>query len=169
MKYKFQVTEVEKVIEYMGSFEFTITDHLIAELRKKHQAVLMADQGMIVNTSTDTNLPKQTTTRRKLTRSKSIIKQIFSSKDEVCCLFLKFSKNWILQSGNDPKSKNIRQTEILVDLKESVLQICRYFVSCDEKMELNVCTQVTISKVIYLLNLIAISRPIIVRKVITKT
>ncbi|CCD69040.1 RUN and TBC1 domain-containing protein 3 [Caenorhabditis elegans] len=120
------VTEVEKVIEYMGSFEFTITDHLIAELRKKHQAVLMADQGMIVNTATDTNLPKQTTQRRKLTRSKSIIKQIFSSKDE---------------TANDPKSKNIRQTEILVDLKESVLQICRYFISCDEKMELNVCTQ----------------------------
>lgn len=71
------------MIEYMGSFEFTITDHLIAELRKKHQAVLMADQGMIVNTATDTNLPKQTTQRRKLTRSKSIIKQIFSSKDEV--------------------------------------------------------------------------------------
>uniref|UniRef100_A0A1I7TRE3 RUN and TBC1 domain-containing protein 3 n=1 Tax=Caenorhabditis tropicalis TaxID=1561998 RepID=A0A1I7TRE3_9PELO len=120
------VTEVEKVIEYMGSFEFTITDHLIAELRKKHQAVLMADQGMIVNTSTETNLPKQTTTRRKLTRSKSIIKQIFSSKDD---------------SEMDQKSKNIRQTEILVDLKESVLQICRYFISCDEKMELNVCTQ----------------------------
>uniref|UniRef100_A0A8R1E6L1 SH3 domain-containing protein n=1 Tax=Caenorhabditis japonica TaxID=281687 RepID=A0A8R1E6L1_CAEJA len=120
------VTQVEKVIEYMGSFEFTITDHLIAELRKKHQAVLMADQGMIVNTSTDTNLPKQTTQRRKLTRSKSIIKQIFSSKDD---------------PASDPKSKNIRQTEILVDLKESVLQICRYFISCDEKMELNVCTQ----------------------------
>ncbi|CAI5454719.1 unnamed protein product [Caenorhabditis angaria] len=120
------VKDVEKVIEYMGSFEFTITDHLIAELRKKHQAVLMADQGMIVNTSTDTNLPKQTTQRRKLTRSKSIIKQIFSSKDDV---------------SNDPKMKNIRQTEILVDLKESVLQICRYFISCDEKMEMNVCTQ----------------------------
>ncbi|KAJ1364407.1 hypothetical protein KIN20_024501 [Parelaphostrongylus tenuis] len=53
------VTEVDKLVEYMTSFEFTITDHLIRELRKKHQAILMADQGMIVNTTTDTNLPSK--------------------------------------------------------------------------------------------------------------
>ncbi|CAD6190513.1 unnamed protein product [Caenorhabditis auriculariae] len=120
------VNDVDQVLEYMESFEFTITDHLISELRKKHQAILMADQGMIVNTTTDTNLPKQTTQRRKLTRSKSIIQQIFHNKEEM---------------SSDPKMKNVRQTEILVDLKESVLQICRYFISCDEKMEMNVCTQ----------------------------
>nr|CDJ82108.1 RabGAP TBC and Src homology-3 domain containing protein [Haemonchus contortus] len=119
------VIEIDKLVEYMTSFEFTITEHLINELRKKHQAILMADQGMIVNTSTDTNLPKQKVQRRKLTRSKSIIQQIFHSK----------------ASDNDPKLKNVRQTEILVDLKESVLQICRYFINCDEKMEMNIITQ----------------------------
>ncbi|KAK6033171.1 RUN domain protein [Ostertagia ostertagi] len=46
------------------------------------------------------------------------------------------------QTGdNDPKLKNVRQTEILVDLKDSVLQICRYFISCDEKMEMNISTK----------------------------
>lgn len=43
----------------------------------------MADQGMIVNTATNTNLPKQTMQKRKLARSKSIIKQIFHSKESV--------------------------------------------------------------------------------------
>ncbi|KAL6723099.1 hypothetical protein Aduo_018140 [Ancylostoma duodenale] len=119
------VVEVDKLVEYMTSFEFTITEHLINELRKKHQAILMADQGMIVNTTTDTNLPKQKVQRRKLARSKSIIQQIFHSKD----------------GDNDPKLKNVRQTEILVDLKDSVLQICRYFISCDEKMEMNISTK----------------------------
>ncbi|KAK6766285.1 hypothetical protein RB195_025901 [Necator americanus] len=119
------VVEVDKLIEYMTSFEFTITEHLINELRKKYQAILMADQGMIVNTTTDTNLPKQKVQRRKLARSKSIIQQIFHSKD----------------GENDPKLKNVRQTEILVDLKDSVLQICRYFISCDEKMEMNISTK----------------------------
>lgn len=119
------VVEVDKLVEYMTSFEFTITEHLINELRKKHQAILMADQGMIVNTTTDTNLPKQKIQRRKLARSKSIIQQIFHSKE----------------GDNDPKLKNVRQTEILVDLKDSVLQICRYFISCDEKMEMNISTK----------------------------
>ncbi|KAK5965142.1 Small G protein signaling modulator 3 protein, partial [Trichostrongylus colubriformis] len=120
------VIEIDKLVEYMTSFEFTITDHLINELRKKHQAILMADQGMIVNATTDTNLPKQKIQRRKLARSKSIIQQIFHSKE----------------GDNDPKLKNVRQTEILVDLKDSVLQICRYFISCDEKMEMNISTKV---------------------------
>ncbi|PIO75554.1 SH3 domain protein [Teladorsagia circumcincta] len=119
------VVEIDKLVEYMTSFEFTITEHLINELRKKHQAILMADQGMIVNTTTDTNLPKQKVQRRKLARSKSIIQQIFHSKE----------------GDNDPKLKNVRQTEILVDLKDSVLQICRYFISCDEKMEMNISTK----------------------------
>ncbi|KIH69231.1 SH3 domain protein [Ancylostoma duodenale] len=47
----------------------------------------------------------------------------------------------LFQGDNDPKLKNVRQTEILVDLKDSVLQICRYFISCDEKMEMNISTK----------------------------
>ncbi|CAJ0565271.1 unnamed protein product, partial [Mesorhabditis spiculigera] len=120
-----KIDDVDKLMEYMTSFEYTITDHLLTELRKKHQAIIMADHGLIVNTATDTNLPKQKMQRRKLTRNKSIISQIFNSKDK----------------AEDPKTKNIRQTEILVDLKESILQICRYFMNCDEDMELNITTQ----------------------------
>ncbi|PAV79947.1 hypothetical protein WR25_13000 [Diploscapter pachys] len=132
-----KIYDYEKLIEYMSSFEFTITDHLIKELRKKHQAILMADQGMIVNTAVETNLPKQRTQRRKLTRSKSIIQQILAPKEQV----LNQSNPSYSQAENDPKLKNVRQTEILVDLKESVLQLCRYFASCDEKMELSISMQ----------------------------
>ena len=38
---------------------------------------------MIVNTAVETNLPKQRTQRRKLTRSKSIIQQILAPKEQV--------------------------------------------------------------------------------------
>ncbi|KJH44518.1 RUN domain protein [Dictyocaulus viviparus] len=142
------VMEVDKLIEYMTSFEFTITEHLINELRKKYQAVVMADQGVIINIATDTNLPKQSIHRRKLMRSNNIIHQIFHLKEvkkenqlfDILLFFflLTLLNNLCIQKDNDPKLKNVRQTEILVDLKHSILQICRYFISCDEQMELNI-------------------------------
>ncbi|RCN53584.1 TBC domain protein [Ancylostoma caninum] len=114
----------DEIVE-LGRSSRSSADLFNAISQLPQSAILMADQGMIVNTTTDTNLPKQKVQRRKLARSKSIIQQIFHSKD----------------GDNDPKLKNVRQTEILVDLKDSVLQICRYFISCDEKMEMNISTK----------------------------
>ncbi|GMT05883.1 hypothetical protein PENTCL1PPCAC_28057 [Pristionchus entomophagus] len=120
------LSDDDRLFEYVRSFEFSITDHLINELRKKYQAILMADQGTIVNVATDTNLPKQKVQRRKVARSKSIIQNMFSSSDK---------------AENDPKTKNIRQTELLVDLRESILQVCRYFSECDQELALTIVNQ----------------------------
>lgn len=34
---KNKIESLDELAEYMTSFEFTITDHVVAELRKKHQ------------------------------------------------------------------------------------------------------------------------------------
>uniref|UniRef100_A0A1I7ZVY2 RUN and TBC1 domain-containing protein 3 n=1 Tax=Steinernema glaseri TaxID=37863 RepID=A0A1I7ZVY2_9BILA len=122
-----QLTRIDHLVEMMTTFEFSITEDLIAQLRKKYQAVLMADRGAIINTNIPTNLPKQRLNRRKLTRSKSIIQQILPNKEE--------------SEENDPKLKNVRQTEHLVDLKNAVYQICQYFISCDELLAKTATTQ----------------------------
>lgn len=36
---------------------------------------------------------------------------------------------------SDPKTKNIRQTELLIDLRNSITQICKHFANCNEKHE----------------------------------
>ena len=40
----------------------------------------------------------------------------------------------------DGKAKNIKQTELLVDLREAILQIARHFQSLDPKNNKVVCT-----------------------------
>lgn len=39
------------------------------------------------------------------------------------------------ETEEDIRSKNIRQTEILVDLREAILQIARHFQSVDPKIK----------------------------------
>ncbi|KAH7732229.1 Variant SH3 domain containing protein [Aphelenchoides avenae] len=116
------INEPEALLEVMISFEYSITEHLINELRKKFQGVIMAQNGMIFSQDDQRELPKQKIARRKLTRSKSVLQNIFhQSMDD--------------GEEDDPKTKNIRQTEIIVDLKNAVNQICRYFAACVEKHE----------------------------------
>lgn len=46
----------------------------------------------------------------------------------------------IIQS--DDKMKNIRQTELIVDLRDAVISICRYFIECDPSLEKAINLQV---------------------------
>lgn len=39
------------------------------------------------------------------------------------------------ETEEDIRSKNIRQTEILVDLREAILQVARHFQSVDPKIK----------------------------------
>ncbi|VDK42082.1 unnamed protein product [Anisakis simplex] len=113
------ITDAEHLIEVCISFEFAITPELIESSRRRQQAVLLADQGLIIDPNRNTNLPKQRIQRRKLVRSKSLVQQIFAVTKEQ-------------GEENDPKMKNVRQTELIVDLRDAVLQLCRHFINCDE-------------------------------------
>ena len=50
--------------------------------------------------------------RRQVTKSKSVLELLLFGEDG---------------SGDDLRNKNIRQTELLVDLREAVLQVGRHF------------------------------------------
>lgn len=73
---------LEHLIEMCISFEFSITPELIENARRHQQAVLLADQGLIINPNRNTNLPKQRVQRRKLVRSKSLVQHIFAATNE---------------------------------------------------------------------------------------
>uniref|UniRef100_F1KV49 RUN and TBC1 domain-containing protein 3 n=1 Tax=Ascaris suum TaxID=6253 RepID=F1KV49_ASCSU len=122
------ITDVEHLIEMCISFEFSITPELIENARRHQQAVLLADQGLIINPNRNTNLPKQRVQRRKLVRSKSLVQHIFAATNEH-------------SEEKDPKMKNVRQTELIVDLRDAILQVCRYFIDCDESFASSVNLQ----------------------------
>lgn len=69
----------------------------------------MADQGALVgNPEAVPNLPKQHLARRQVKKTKSMIQLLLFNNS----------------SGEDDiKSKNIKQTEILVDLREAIMQV----------------------------------------------
>ncbi|VDN04666.1 unnamed protein product [Thelazia callipaeda] len=113
----------EHLMELCRSFEFSITEELIKTARKRQQAILLADQGLIINTNSDANLPKQHIKRRKLARSKNLVHQLFTSSKQQ------------QDMENDSKTKNIRLTELIVDLRDAILHICKYFIECDESFE----------------------------------
>ncbi|KAI6187571.1 RUN and TBC1 domain-containing protein 3 [Aphelenchoides besseyi] len=119
------VDNVDYLIEFMTTFEFSITEETIQRLRKTYQGSIMAQNGLIYQTNA--NLPKQQVATRKLKDSKSsFISNMFASIVE-----------------EDPKTKNVRQTELIIDLKNSVYQMCNHFRACPEGHE--VITQVDYS------------------------
>ncbi|CAG5089087.1 Similar to sgsm3: Small G protein signaling modulator 3 homolog (Xenopus laevis), partial [Cotesia congregata] len=87
---------------------------------RRHLAYLMADQGGLVgNPDAVPNLPKQHLNKRQMKRNKSVLQTFLFGSDD---------------SEEDAKSKNIRQTEILVDLRETILQLARHFINVDPKL-----------------------------------
>ncbi|KAK2160806.1 hypothetical protein LSH36_127g18070 [Paralvinella palmiformis] len=96
----------------------SLTDVIVDTHRRKHLAYLMADQGALVNPESTRNLPKQQLNKRHLRRSRSLISTLLWGENE---------------DEESAKAKNIKTTEILVDLREAILQISRHFQSIDPK------------------------------------
>ncbi|XP_033630050.1 small G protein signaling modulator 3 homolog isoform X3 [Asterias rubens] len=113
------IDEVDKLIEACEvgmKHSASLTDIIVDTHRRKHLAYLMAEQGAIVNPENTGNLPKQHIHKRQLHRKKSFMGSLFG-----------------LNESDDLKAKNIRQTELVSDLRESILQIGRHFQSIDPK------------------------------------
>ncbi|KAI0232017.1 RUN and TBC1 domain-containing protein 3 [Lamellibrachia satsuma] len=113
------VQDVDELVEIAYRVAGSLTDVAVDTCRRKHLAYLMADQGTLINPEVSHNLPKQTVNKRHMRRSRSLVSMLL----------------WGDQDGDDDpnKAKNIRQTEILVDLRESILQVARHFQSVDPK------------------------------------
>ncbi|KAL3289699.1 hypothetical protein HHI36_023099 [Cryptolaemus montrouzieri] len=114
-----EIDDVEQLMEVSLGLTASLNDVMIETYRRRHLAYLMADQGTLVgNPEAVPNLPKQHLSRRQVKKNKSMIHMLLFNED----------------SENDIKSKNIKQTEILVDLREAVLQIARHFLQIDPKL-----------------------------------
>lgn len=97
----------------------------------------MADQGAIVNPESIKNLPKQVSfffSTENLSFSFKILFYQRLNKRQ-----LKRSRSLVsllLGTGNEEeiqKAKNIYQTELMVDLRDAILQVGRHFQSLDPK------------------------------------
>ncbi|XP_068157829.1 small G protein signaling modulator 3 homolog [Drosophila tropicalis] len=119
-----EVTDVEvlfrQALEVGGSLSLTV----IETHRRRHLAYLMADQGHQIGNPEDVpNLPKQQLVRRQVRKSKSILEA-----------FLFRSGGDSTDATQELKNKNIRQTEILVDLREAILKVGRHFITIEPKL-----------------------------------
>ncbi|GIX69301.1 small G protein signaling modulator 3 homolog [Caerostris extrusa] len=117
-----EVEDVDKLFEVSQEVAGSLNDMTLESHRRKHLAYLMADQGALLNPENARNLPKQHLNRRQLKRSKSMLQLIIFGDGE---------------TEDDIRSKNVRQTEILVDLREAILQVARHFQSVDPKVKVN--------------------------------
>jgi hypothetical protein len=99
-----------------ASFNYTV----IETHRRKHLVDLMADQAALVgNPKAVPSLPKQHHSGRQIKKSKSVLQPLLSGGKT---------------NEGDTKSKYHHQAEILVDLREAILQVAHHFMSVDPKL-----------------------------------
>lgn len=117
------IDDIDKVLEVSQTLTNYLSNVIIETHRRRHLAYLMADQGTLVgNPEAAPNLPKQHLSRRQMKKHKSMFQMIFFG-DEA--------------TDEDIKSKNVRQTEILVDLREAILQVARHFMAAEPKVQIS--------------------------------
>lgn len=114
------ITDVDLLIEEAVRTAGSLSSAAIETQRRKHLAYLMADHGALINPESSQNLPKQMLHRRTSGRNRSVFGSLFWGEDED-------------ESLDSIKNKNIRQTELLVDMREAILQVARHFQSVDSR------------------------------------
>lgn len=112
------IDDINCLFEVIDNICANFTDVMVETQRRRHLAILMADHGALINPDMSTNLPKQQVNKRHLAKSKSMIELLVNGGD-------------VETSMQDLRNKNIRQTELLVDLREAILQVGRHFQSVE--------------------------------------
>lgn len=116
-----EVDDVERLFAVAAEVGGSLSNTVIETHRRRHLAYLMVDQGGLVgNPEAMSNLPKQQLVRRQMKKSKSLLQTLL------------FGGN---SAEDDVKAKNVRQTEILVDLREAILKVCRHFITIEPKLQ----------------------------------
>lgn len=97
--------------------------------------MLLEDTGICQTSDERGNLPKQRVNRRKLESSKSFLQNMFQPKSSAVSTNAGETNESFDDDCNDPKTKNIRQTELIIDLRNAIAQIVQHFANCQEKHE----------------------------------
>ncbi|XP_027971397.1 small G protein signaling modulator 3 isoform X2 [Eumetopias jubatus] len=110
-----QIADAELLLGEAMRLAGSLTDVAVETQRRKHLAYLIADQGQLLGTSATTNLSQ--VVRRRTQRRKSGITSLLFGEDDLEAL----------------KAKNIKQTELVADLREAILRVARHFQCTDPK------------------------------------
>lgn len=110
-----QMEDAELLLGEAMRLAGSLTDVAVETQRRKHLAYLIADQGQTLGTSASTNLSQ--VVRRRTQRRKSGITSLLFGEDDLEAL----------------KAKNIKQTELVADLREAILRVARHFQCTDPK------------------------------------
>ncbi|XP_007646249.1 small G protein signaling modulator 3 isoform X7 [Cricetulus griseus] len=110
-----QMEDAELLLGEAMRLAGSLTDVAVETQRRKHLAYLIADQGQTLGTSATTNLSQ--VVRRRTQRRKSGITSLLFGEDDLEAL----------------KAKNIKQTELVADLREAILRVARHFQCTDPK------------------------------------
>ncbi|XP_029325373.1 small G protein signaling modulator 3 isoform X1 [Mus caroli] len=110
-----QMDDAELLLGEAMRLAGSLTDVAVETQRRKHLAYLIADQGQTLGTGTTTNLSQ--VVRRRTQRRKSGITSLLFGEDDLEAL----------------KAKNIKQTELVADLREAILRVARHFQCTDPK------------------------------------
>lgn len=126
-----EIHDMEQLFEVALQVGGSLSNTVIETHRRRHLAYLMADQGSLVgNPEAMPNLPKQHLVRRQVNggskkkkSGKSLIQTLLFGGDD---------------QDDEMKSKNVRQTEILVDLRDAILKVARHFIAIEPKLQAHI-------------------------------
>ncbi|TRY67052.1 hypothetical protein TCAL_07812 [Tigriopus californicus] len=113
-----KINDIDSLMKAMEDVRPTITDIIIEDNRRRHVAFLLSEQG-----SWRGDLERHITgskiklTKRTMKRSKSVMDLLLFPKPK--------------EGQNNSKSKNIMQTEVLINLREAILRLAQYFQAAD--------------------------------------
>ncbi|XP_064419470.1 small G protein signaling modulator 3 isoform X2 [Latimeria chalumnae] len=111
-----QIEDADVLLQEARGIASSLTDVMIEAQRCKHLAYIMADQGQLINSdSAIGNLTR--IVRRQSQRRKSTISSLLFGDEDAEIL----------------KAKNIKQTELVAELRDAVLQVARHFQCVDPK------------------------------------
>ncbi|XP_023574669.1 small G protein signaling modulator 3 isoform X2 [Octodon degus] len=110
-----QIEDAELLLGAAMQLAGSLSDVAVETQRRKHLAYLIADQGQLLGTSATTTLSQ--VVRRRTQRRKSTISSLLFGEDDLEAL----------------KAKNIKQTELVADLREAILRVAHHFQCTDPK------------------------------------
>lgn len=124
-----EVEDVDALFKISLEIGGSLNQMVIDTHRRRHLAYLMVDQGALVGNldiSPMPNLPKQHLSKREVKKSKSMIQMLLFGGDD---------------SEDELKTKNIKNSEIIVELRDAILKIARHFIAIEPKLNGHIVLQ----------------------------
>lgn len=124
-----EVEDVAELFKISLEISSALNQMVIDTHRRRHLAYLMIDQGALVGNleaNPIPNLPKQHLNKREVKKSRSMIQMLLFGNDD---------------GEEDMKTKNIKNSEIIVELHDAILKIARHFISIEPKLSAHIVLQ----------------------------